>query len=125
MYRYLYIYKLCVYKNRRKLLTYYAGDNVLTAISVSRECGLVDQSAEVYIPRFLKGSSTEPDSELVWESVIQEGRELSVDTLQVKIYTYANQPQPFSYLKNDSPRQQTTDCIMQKILMIIVYKTII
>ncbi|CEG69341.1 hypothetical protein RMATCC62417_05429 [Rhizopus microsporus] len=60
------------------------GDNVLTAISVSRECGLVDQSAEVYIPRFLKGSSTEPDSELVWESVIQEGRELSVDTLQPK-----------------------------------------
>lgn len=124
MHRYLYTYKLCVYKNRRRLLTYYAGDNVLTAISVSRECGLVDQSAEVYIPRFLKGSSTEPDSELVWESVIQEGRELSVDTLQVK-NMQVNQPQLFSYLKNDSPRQQTTGCIMQKILTIIVYKTII
>jgi cation-transporting ATPase 13A3/4/5 len=56
----------------------------LTAISVARECGLVDQSAEIYIPRFLKGASTDPDSELCWESVIQEGKELSIDTLQVK-----------------------------------------
>ncbi len=56
----------------------------MTAISVARECGLVDQSAEIYIPRFLKGASTDPDSELCWESVIQEGKELSIDTLQVK-----------------------------------------
>ncbi|RCI06202.1 hypothetical protein CU098_003218, partial [Rhizopus stolonifer] len=60
------------------------GDNVLTAISVARECALVDQSAEIYIPRFLKGASTDPDSELSWESVIQEGKKLSIDTLQPK-----------------------------------------
>lgn len=57
---------------------------MLTAVSVARECGLIDQSAEIYIPRFLKGSSTDPDSELCWESVMQEGDELSTDTLQVK-----------------------------------------
>lgn len=58
------------------------GDNVLTAVSVARECGLINQSAEVYIPRFLKGSSTEADSELRWESVMQEGYDLSNDTLK-------------------------------------------
>lgn len=52
---------------------------------MARECGLIDQSAEIYIPRFLKGSSTEPDSELCWESVMQEGDELSTDTLQVHV----------------------------------------
>lgn len=57
---------------------------MLTAVSVARECGLIDPAAEIYIPRFLKGSSTEPDSELSWESVMQEGNELSTDTLQVK-----------------------------------------
>lgn len=60
------------------------GDNVLTAVSVARECGLIDQPAEIYIPRFLKGSSTEPDSELCWESVVHEGDKLSTDTLQVR-----------------------------------------
>lgn len=51
---------------------------------MARECGLINQPAEVYIPRFLKGSSTDPDSELQWESVMQEGYVLSNDTLQVK-----------------------------------------
>ncbi|ORX61792.1 putative P-type ATPase [Hesseltinella vesiculosa] len=57
------------------------GDNVLTAISVSRECGLVEQQAEIYIPKFTRGSSTEADSALVWESVITEGRQLDSDSL--------------------------------------------
>ncbi|KAG0164153.1 hypothetical protein DFQ28_011560 [Apophysomyces sp. BC1034] len=59
------------------------GDNVLTAVSVSRECGLVDQAAEIFIPKFLRGSSTEPDSQIVWESVLREGDELNSNTLQV------------------------------------------
>jgi cation-transporting ATPase 13A2 len=31
------------------------GDNVRTAISVARECGLVSHSANVYIPSFASG----------------------------------------------------------------------
>ncbi|KAI7905260.1 uncharacterized protein BX663DRAFT_430318 [Cokeromyces recurvatus] len=66
------------------------GDNILTAVSVARECGLIDSSAEVYIPRFLKGSSTEPDSELCWESVMHEGNKLSTDTLQPYYFEHIN-----------------------------------
>lgn len=33
------------------------GDNVRTAISVARECGLVSHSASVYIPSFVTGKS--------------------------------------------------------------------
>ncbi|GAA5795327.1 hypothetical protein HPULCUR_000683 [Helicostylum pulchrum] len=68
------------------------GDNVLTAVSVARECGLIDQPAEIYIPRFLKGSSTEPDSELCWESVVHEGDKLSTDTLQPRYNNDNNVP---------------------------------
>lgn len=31
------------------------GDNILTAISVARECNLVDHTAHCYIPYFLEG----------------------------------------------------------------------
>ncbi|CAO3644376.1 unnamed protein product [Cunninghamella echinulata] len=57
------------------------GDNVLTAVSVSRECGLVEQHAEIYIPKFIQGSSTEPNSILSWESVVNEGQKLDPNTL--------------------------------------------
>lgn len=31
------------------------GDNILTAISVARECGLMDRSAHCFVPRFAEG----------------------------------------------------------------------
>lgn len=31
------------------------GDNILTAISVARECGLIDRHAHCFVPRFMKG----------------------------------------------------------------------
>ena len=31
------------------------GDNILTAISVARECGLIDRTAHCFIPRFVDG----------------------------------------------------------------------
>ncbi|KAM3583639.1 hypothetical protein VKS41_003612 [Umbelopsis sp. WA50703] len=57
------------------------GDNVLTAMSVSRECGLLDQNAEIYIPRFTSGSVTDPNAVIRWESVLQEGYTLDNYTL--------------------------------------------
>lgn len=32
------------------------GDNILTAISVARECGLVDRQAHCFVPRFIRGA---------------------------------------------------------------------
>lgn len=31
------------------------GDNILTAISVARECNLINPTAHVFVPRFLEG----------------------------------------------------------------------
>ncbi|CAB4425373.1 unnamed protein product [Rhizophagus irregularis] len=45
------------------------GDNVLTAVSVSRECGLVNKNTKTYIPRFTEGSSVTPRAEIVWENL--------------------------------------------------------
>ncbi|THH06605.1 hypothetical protein EW145_g3970 [Phellinidium pouzarii] len=42
------------------------GDNALTAVSVARECGLVNQAAHVFSPIFVEGNSTTPSSKLAW-----------------------------------------------------------
>ena len=59
------------------------GDNVLTAISVSRECGLINKSREVYTPRFITGDSTTEHSEIVWENTDNEKMTLDPTTLKV------------------------------------------
>ncbi|KAJ3824491.1 hypothetical protein EV361DRAFT_891484 [Lentinula raphanica] len=45
------------------------GDNPLTAVSVARECGLVNQAAYVFSPSFLRGDTTTPDAEVEWTSM--------------------------------------------------------
>ncbi|KAH8547645.1 hypothetical protein BGW37DRAFT_230305 [Umbelopsis sp. PMI_123] len=74
------------------------GDNVLTAISVSRECSLVDQNAEIYIPRFVEGNSSDPNSIIKWESVLQEGYTLHNHTLlpQVSTQSASYEQAPFT-----------------------------
>jgi len=59
------------------------GDNVLTAISVSRECGLIDKAREVYTPRFVTGNSTTEVSEIVWQNTDNE--KLTLDPLTLKV----------------------------------------
>lgn len=58
------------------------GDNVRTAISVARECGLVSHSASVYIPSFLPGSGNGETARLDWSSVDDESSKLDEYTLK-------------------------------------------
>ncbi|WRT67812.1 uncharacterized protein IL334_004786 [Kwoniella shivajii] len=58
------------------------GDNVRTAISVARECGLVSHSASVYIPTFIQGTGTSEGARLDWSSVDDERHKLDDYTLK-------------------------------------------
>ncbi|KAF8161197.1 P-type ATPase [Crassisporium funariophilum] len=42
------------------------GDNPLTAVSVARECSLINQAAHVFAPSFARGNATTPASKLMW-----------------------------------------------------------
>jgi cation-transporting ATPase 13A2 len=94
------MYIACCFGTRRYaiLITCPLGDNVLTAISVSRECSLVDQNAEIYIPRFVEGNSSDPNSIIKWESVLQEGYTLHNHTLlpQVSTQSASYEQAPFT-----------------------------
>ncbi|CAH6722142.1 vacuolar cation-transporting ATPase Ypk9p [[Candida] jaroonii] len=54
------------------------GDNILTAISVGKECGIVDSEETIYIPRFNDNESIE---ELVWEDITNPNNVLDSRTL--------------------------------------------
>ncbi|KAL8772573.1 MAG: hypothetical protein Q9209_002234 [Squamulea sp. 1 TL-2023] len=45
------------------------GDNILTAISVARECSLIDRTAHCFVPHVAEGSLQDPNAHLVWQSV--------------------------------------------------------
>jgi len=45
------------------------GDNILTAISVARECSLIDPAAHCFVPHFAEGDRRNPLSRLAWHSV--------------------------------------------------------
>ena len=60
------------------------GDNILTAISVGRECGIIDYG-HCYVPHFLDGDSRDPKARLVWQSVDNPALELDEHTLSVRM----------------------------------------
>ena len=66
--------------NIRKVMC--TGDNILTAVSVSRECGLIDPSVHCFIPHFAEGEPSNPLSRLIWESVDNPLYKLDEHTLQ-------------------------------------------
>ncbi|RDL35105.1 Cation-transporting ATPase [Venustampulla echinocandica] len=45
------------------------GDNILTAISVARECNLIDKTAHCFVPHFSEGNYQDPEARLSWESI--------------------------------------------------------
>jgi hypothetical protein len=58
----------------------------LTAISVSRECGIVEQGTEIYVPRIFprtKGFEGPSLTDIVWEEVDDQSKVLDPTTLQV------------------------------------------
>ena len=57
------------------------GDNILTAVSVARECHLIDTSAHCFIPHFNQGDSLDPKASLKWQSVDNPIYELDGETL--------------------------------------------
>lgn len=57
------------------------GDNILTAISVARECYLLDRDAHCFVPHFLAGDKMDPRAQLAWESVDNPIYQLDEHTL--------------------------------------------
>ncbi|AEO56383.1 hypothetical protein MYCTH_2301237 [Thermothelomyces thermophilus ATCC 42464] len=57
------------------------GDNILTAVSVARECGMISKTAHCFVPRFLTGDATDPNASLQWESIDNQAYQLDAKTL--------------------------------------------
>ncbi|KAL2809495.1 hypothetical protein BJX63DRAFT_423820 [Aspergillus granulosus] len=57
------------------------GDNILTAVSVARECGIIGLEEQVYIPHFVEGHPHAPRGSLSWESVSDPNLKLDSHTL--------------------------------------------
>ncbi|OCL09650.1 hypothetical protein AOQ84DRAFT_353930 [Glonium stellatum] len=58
------------------------GDNILTAISVARECNLIDKTAHCFVPHFVEGDSRTALARLSWESVDNPIFQLDENTLK-------------------------------------------
>ncbi|KAJ7722136.1 hypothetical protein DFH07DRAFT_857204 [Mycena maculata] len=58
------------------------GDNPLTAVSVARECGLINPAAHVFSPMFIRGNETTPASTLEWSCMDEPAWKLDVYTLK-------------------------------------------
>jgi cation-transporting ATPase 13A2 len=59
------------------------GDNILTSISVSKECGLINPHQKVFVSRFASGQSHEENAVIVWEDVDEPKRKLDSITFMV------------------------------------------
>lgn len=81
------------------------GDNILTAISVARECNLIEKTAHCFVPHFAEGDCTNPLSRLEWKSVDNPMFKLEENTLKplpAPIDQDASLPYDISNIKNYS-----------------------
>ena len=58
------------------------GDNILTAVSVARECHLIHRTAHCFVPHFSEGDGLDPQAKLEWHSVDNPIYELDNATLK-------------------------------------------
>jgi cation-transporting ATPase 13A2 len=58
------------------------GDNILTAISVARECEMIPSEAHCFVPRFVHGDARSPLSKLAWHSIDNAAYQLDEHTLK-------------------------------------------
>ncbi|KAK2791510.1 hypothetical protein FQN53_002619 [Emmonsiellopsis sp. PD_33] len=57
------------------------GDNILTGVSVARECGIIDSASPCFVPRFIEGNAFDPNARLSWENTEDPGHRLDENTL--------------------------------------------
>ncbi|KAJ3058821.1 hypothetical protein HDU99_006629 [Rhizoclosmatium hyalinum] len=60
------------------------GDNILTAISVARDCGIMERDARVFAPRF-ENEKRGADAVVIWEDVDQDERTKSNISMQLEL----------------------------------------
>ncbi|KAG4034048.1 hypothetical protein MFRU_003g00260 [Monilinia fructicola] len=81
------------------------GDNILTAISVARECNLIDKTAHCFVPHFIEGDSLDPKARLSWESIdngIYTLDDQTLTPLPPPVESDASLPYDISNLRNYS-----------------------
>ncbi|KKK26723.1 putative P-type ATPase [Aspergillus rambellii] len=57
------------------------GDNILTAVSVARECGMIGNEQHCFVPRFTEGHLHDSSASLCWESIEDPTFKLDPHTL--------------------------------------------
>ncbi|SOV01783.1 related to YPK9 - vacuolar protein with a possible role in sequestering heavy metals [Ustilago sp. UG-2017a] len=73
---------IAVLKQANIITKMVTGDNPRTAISVARECGMVGQSAHVFMPTFVEGGQKNPRAVINWSSVDDDRIKLDPYNLQ-------------------------------------------
>jgi len=106
------------------------GDNILTAISVARECNLIDPQAHCFVPHFAEGDARNPLSRLTWESVdnpifkldeqtlkplpppAESDTSLPYDIFNLKNYSVAVTGDAFRWIIDFAPEQVLRDMLV-------------